>query len=208
MADNIMGNRIKALRKGKGLTQTDLGNMLGLKPQAINKYETGIVKNLKQSTIFKLAEIFDVPPSYIMGSSDLSSIENLRPVGKTKKIPILGEIACGKPIYAQENIEGFAAVEEDVGVDFALKCKGDSMVNAHIFDGDIVYIKKQDDVDNGEIAAIIIEDEATLKRIYKYPNRIELRPENPLFPVLNYEGEDLNHIKIIGKAIVFMGKVR
>ena len=82
------------------------------------------------------------------------------------------------------------------------------MINAHIFDGDLVFIKEQPDVDNGEIAAVVIDNEATLKRVYKYPNRIELRPENPLFPVLQYEGTELGNVRIIGKAIAFLGQVR
>lgn len=82
------------------------------------------------------------------------------------------------------------------------------MINAHIFDGDLVFIKEQPDVDNGEIAAVVIDDEATLKRVYKYPNRLELRPENPLFPVLQYEGDELSQVHIIGKAIAFLGQVR
>ena len=82
------------------------------------------------------------------------------------------------------------------------------MINAHIFDGDLVFIKEQPDVDNGEIAAVVIDNEATLKRVYKYPSRIALRPENPLFPVLQYEGAELGNVRIIGKAIAFLGQVR
>lgn len=79
-------------------------------------------------------------------------------------------------------------MDESVHADFCLRCKGDSMINARIFDGDIVYIRQQDDVENGEIAAVVIDGEATLKRVYKYPNRLELRAENPTFPVINIEG--------------------
>ena len=82
------------------------------------------------------------------------------------------------------------------------------MINAHIFDGDLVFIRKQPDVENGEIAAVVIDGEATLKRVYKYPNRLELRPENPLFPVMQYEGAELDTIRIIGKAVSFLGQVR
>ena len=126
----------------------------------------------------------------------------------SRLLPIVGKIACGEPILAKQNIEGYAELDRRVHADFALRCVGDSMINAHIFDGDLVFIKEQPDVDNGEIAAVVIDNEATLKRVYKYPNRIELRPENPLFPVLQYEGAELGNIRIIGKAIAFLGQVR
>ena len=121
---------------------------------------------------------------------------------------MFGEIACGQPIYANEDYETFIEASERINADFCLTAKGDSMINARIFDGDIVFIKEQPDVDNGEIAAVLIEDEVTLKRVYKYENRLELRPENPLHSVQNYEGETLNHIRILGKAVVFQSNVR
>lgn len=207
--DNITGKRIKALRKGAGLTQRELADKLGVKLAAVNKYETGIVTNLKRSTIAKLAEIFDVSPTYIMGlEDDIRAFENIESINQTKEVPLLGDIACGEPIFAEENLEGYARIDESIKVDFALRCKGDSMINAHIFDGDLVFIHQQPDVANGEIAAVLINNEATLKRVYKHPNRLELRPENPLFPVLNYEDDQLNDIRILGKAVVFLGTVR
>ena len=97
----------------------------------------------------------------------------------------------------------FVMANNDINADFCLKAKGDSMINARIFDGDIVFIRQQPTVNNGEIAAVIIDNEATLKRVYLYDNRLELRPENPTYPVLNYEGEQLDSIRIIGKAVAF-----
>ena len=121
---------------------------------------------------------------------------------------LIRKIASGTPIFAEENVEGYAELDIRVKADFALRCHGDSMINAHIFDGDLVFIRKQPDVENGEIAAVVIDGEATLKRVYKYPNRLELRPENPLFPVMQYEGAELDTIRIIGKAVSFLGHVR
>lgn len=122
---------------------------------------------------------------------------------KTKKFRKLGEIACGKPMFAEEEFETFVEASEDINADFCVVAKGDSMINARIFDGDIVFIREQPDVENGEIAAVIIDDSVTLKRVYKYPNRLELRPENPTHKVQNYEGEELEQIRIIGKAVAF-----
>lgn len=206
--DNITGQRIKELRISHGMTQKELAERLNIKLQTIHKYESGIVVNLKRSTIAKLAEIFDVSPLYIMGIDEEQLYPNIEPAPTFYTVPIIGSIACGQPIEAIENQLGTVQVDNRYKVDFALICRGDSMINARIFDGDVVYIRKQPDVENGEIAAVLIDNEATLKRVYKYPNRIELRPENPTFPVLNYEAEDVENIRIIGKAIAFSSEIR
>jgi len=126
---------------------------------------------------------------------------------ETRQFPMLGNIACGEPIFAEEQRELYINAGTELKADFCLRAKGDSMIGARIYDGDIVFIREQPDVENGEIAAVQIEDEVTLKRVYKYENRLELRPENPTHKVLNYEGETLNHIRILGKAVVFQSKV-
>lgn len=136
------------------------------------------------------------------------AFKNIEPMPQFARVPILGGIACGEPITADQNLEGFAFVDGRVHADFALRCEGDSMINAHIFNGDLVFIKAQPEVNNGEIAAVGIGDEATLKRVYVYNNRIELRPENPLFPVLNYEGEEMAEVHILGKAVAFLAAIR
>lgn len=148
---------------------------------------------------------FDVPIDRVTYSDE--NIDNIIPMPDTKPVPIIGTIACGEPILAEENIEAFINMPKDARGSFALRCKGDSMINARIFDGDIVFIRQQPDVENGEIAAVLIDNEATLKRVYKYPDRIELRAENPTFPVLNYEGNELQNIRILGKAVGFLSTI-
>ncbi len=204
-------DRIRARREELNLSQDELAKRMGYKSRStINKIELGI-NDVSQSKIIAFAEALNTTVGYLMGDSEVSSSEydklGLKSV-KTKKFPMLGEIACGKPIYANEEYETFVEAAEDINADFCLTAKGDSMINARIFDGDIVFIREQPDVDNGEIAAVLIEDEVTLKRVYKYENRLELRPENPTYKVLNYEGEELNHIRIIGRAVVFQSVVR
>lgn len=139
---------------------------------------------------------------------DIYSYENIMPLPKMKKVPLVGTIACGTPILAQENIDGYVDVPIEYNVDFCLRAKGDSMINARIFDGDVVYIHKQEDVENGEIAAVLIDDEATLKRIYKSADRITLRAENPTFDDIVYTKDDNKTITILGKALVFLSGVR
>lgn len=203
-------NRIKKLRNERKMTQSELGEKVGVTKATICKYEGESVINIKRSMIAKLAQALDTTPGYLMGWDDnnIAGFPGVEPLPEIKLLPILGEIACGEPILAEENYDGEASIDRRINADFALRCKGDSMINARIFDGDLVFIKAQEDVENGEIAAVIIEDEATLKRVYKYKERVELRPENPLYPVLNYEGEELLTLRIIGKAVAFTSVVR
>lgn len=204
-----MGDRIHNRRKELDLTLEYVGNYVGVAKSTVRKWETGYIENIAAARLQKLAMVLNTTVEYLMDGITSNVIyKNIEPMPSTKPVPVIGKIACGTPIFAQENIEGYAELDQRVNADFALRCVGDSMINAHIFDGDLVFIKSQPDVDNGEIAAVVIEDEATLKRVYKYENRIELRPENPLFPVLQFEGDELSRIRIIGKAIAFLGQVR
>lgn len=133
---------------------------------------------------------------------------NILPMPETKKLPRLGTIACGEPILAEENIEDWDSVPLWVRADFTLKCKGDSMINARIFDGDVVCIHKQEAVDDGEIAAVLIGDEATLKRVHLFADHIVLQPENPNYRPLSYWEEEMNDVHILGKATYFISAVR
>lgn len=129
--------------------------------------------------------------------------DNILPMPATYTVPLLGTIACGEPILAAENIEDNVEVPENIHADFALRCKGDSMINARIHDGDIVYIRQQPAVNNGEIAAVLIGDEATLKRVYVYEDHVVLQPENPAYEPLVYFGETMSTVRILGKAVGF-----
>lgn len=130
------------------------------------------------------------------------------PMPEMRKVPLLGTIACGEPILAAENIEGEVDIPKEIHADFALRCKGDSMINARIFDGDIVYIRQQATVDNGEIAAVLIDNEATLKRVTLYEDHVVLSPENPMYKPFVFWYEEMNTVRIIGKAVAFTSAVR
>jgi len=122
-----------------------------------------------------------------------------------------GRIACGQPIVAVTELEEDAWMPEHVNADFALTCCGDSMIGARIFDGDTVYINFQPTVENGEIAAVVVRgDEVTLKRVYFYPEsgELSLRAENPTVPTQVFRGEELEHVRILGKAVYFLSKVK
>lgn len=210
-----LGANIKKLRKSTGLTQEDIAKEIGVSKQTVQKYENGIITNIPSDKIEVIAKLLKTTPAKLMGWEDSESPRsfnlvspNVIPLPQTKKVPLLGTIACGEPILAMENIDKYVEMPESVGGTFALKCKGDSMINARIFDGDIVYIRAQPDVENGEIAAVLIDNEATLKRVYKYPSKIVLRPENPLYGDMIYTNEELNQIRILGKAVAFLSAVR
>lgn len=210
-----MGNIIKELRISKGLTQEELGAIIGVKKAAIQKYESGAVENIKRSSIQKLSSYFNVSPSYLMGlidddsgKKDLRNYNKIIPI-KTKKVPLLGKIACGEPIFAEESHGEYVSLDDGINADFALICEGDSMIGARIYDGDIVFIREQTMVDNGEIAAVIIENDVTLKRVYYYreDNKLILSPENTKYAPLVYVNEELNQIRILGKAVAFQSKL-
>lgn len=211
------GERIKKLRSACNLTQTELAKKIGVSKQTLYKYENNIITNIPSDKIELLALFLNTSEAYLMGwakdslskDSSIFDIPGIMPLPKTYTVPLLGNIACGDPILAEQNIADWVPVPDSVkNADFALTCQGDSMINARIFDGDIVYIRQQSDVDDGEIAAVLIGEEATLKRVYKMPGRLQLRAENPSFPPINLEGEDLENVRILGKAVAFTSAVR
>lgn len=137
-----------------------------------------------------------------------AEVPGIIPMPEMRKIPLIGSIACGAPVLAEEHIEDYLDLPRHIHADFALTCKGDSMINARIFDGDVVYIRQQDTVDNGQIAAVLIDGEATLKRVHLFKDHISLEPENPQYRPLVYWGEEMNDVRILGKAVAFTSTVR
>lgn len=203
-----LGDRIKSLRKEKHLTQSALMDILrneyNLKTDRvmISKWETGF-QTPHTDTIKILAKVLDVSADFLLTGVETiqeSKAETSIPV---KKIRMLGSIACGTPIFCNEEYEYVLATGENAKADFCLTAKGDSMINARIADGDIVFIRQQNTVDNGEIAAVVIGDEATLKRVYRTSDGLMLVAENPAYQPMYFSGEDLNGTYILGKAIGF-----
>ena len=202
--------KLKALRKSRGLTLENLAELIGTSKQTIQRYESGRISNIPPERVESLARALGTTPSELMGwGDDIAVYDNIAPL-TVKKLPLLGKIACGEPIYAAEEHESYVAVGSSLDSDFCLLASGDSMIGARIYDGDIVYIRSQDTVDNGDIAAVIINDEATLKRVYFYPEeaKLILSPENTKYAPLVYVKEELNNIKILGKAVAFQSIIR
>lgn len=204
-----IGDIMRTRRQELGLTLEDVGNFVGVGKSTVRKWERGDIENMKRDKINLLSQVLKLSPlTFITGEVEYGMPDNIIPLPKTKAVPLLGTIACGKPVLAVENVSCYVRIDEEVKVDFALECKGDSMINARIFDGDIVYIREQPDVENGEIAAVLIGEEATLKKVYKYSSKIVLCPENPLYDDIVYSEEKMNEIRILGKAVAFLSMVR
>lgn len=197
-------NRIKELRKLNKLSQKELSSEIGVAQSTLSTWENGVFEPDAQ-TLVVLANKFNVSIDYLLGkekdtSFNLNEMSNIITFENFKKIPIIGTIACGEPILAEENFEGYTHIEDVVNADFGLRCKGDSM-SPKFFDGDIVLIRQQPMVENGQIAAVIIDNEATLKRVYIDQDKIVLNPENLSFAPLVYQGEQMNTVRIIGLAV-------
>lgn len=206
-----IGDRIKQRRLEIGLSVDQVAEKIGKNRATVYRYESKEIEKFPIDILSPLAEALHTTPAYLMGWEDSASgalPENIIPMPETRKIPLVGSIACGKPILAEENIEEYVSIPKELGGDFALTCRGDSMINARIYDGDIVYIRQQDTVESGEIAAVLIDTDATLKRVKILPDRIILEPENPMYDPLVYRGEEMNNIRILGKAVAFTSAVR
>lgn len=215
------------LLKEKNCRNIDVSKATGIPPSTFSDWKKG-KSSPKLDKLKKIADFFNVQVEYITGESEyktksewLSSLDTddnlnrlkselineeygLTPITKIK-IPMLGSVACGKPIFANEERELYVEVGTELKADYCLTAQGDSMINARINDGDIVFIQKCEIVDNGEIAVVIIDDEVTLKRLYYYPNegKLMLLAENSKYEPMVYLGEELNNIHILGKAIAF-----
>ena len=210
----MLANNIRYLRKKNNFSQEFVAEKLGYKTYTtIQKWETGV----SEPSIAKLKEFADLVGVDVndiintnMEIDDLSfpNIPNIYPI-ELKRFPLLGEIACGEPRFASEDRESYVEASTDIQADFCLKAKGDSMINARIQDGDIVFIREQPSVYNGEIAAVVIDDEATLKRVFYYPEKdlFILKAENSKYDDLVYSKSELDNIRILGKAIAFQSDV-
>lgn len=199
---NKVVDRIKYILNEKNMSVRELGRLTGIPQTTINRCLTSPDAKITLPKLEKIAAAIGVSPAYLMGWED-DLLVALRPVS-AKKIPLLGNVACGEPIFAYETRDAYISVGDDLDADFCLTAKGDSMINARIFDGDILFVKKQSIVNNGEIAVVLVEDEATVKRVYydKENNIITLMPENPTYKPMRYTGAELDRIRILGKVIL------
>lgn len=201
--------RLRAGLDMRQITQSDLARLSGISKSSISRYLKGDWEG-KQGAVYALAKTLGVTEAWLMGydvSMDADSSPEIppgfEPLPRMVKKPLVGSIACGDPITAEQNIEDYIDVPEDMHCDFILRCRGDSMIDAGIQDGDVVYIRSQPQVENGEIAAVRIGSEATLKRVYwdERGQVLQLLPANSSYLPLVYSGPMLSEVQIEGRAV-------
>ncbi len=201
----VFGKRLRSLMQEFGDTIYTVSDYLQMKPSTISRYTNGLYVP-KAPTMDALAKRYGVSSAWLMGESSQKYAQSFNVEMRT--VPILGVVAAGLPIWAEDNFEGYTAIDAAENIDFVLRVKGDSMINARIYDGDFVYVRKQPDVENGEVAVVLIDNEATVKRVFKYPNMLILRPENPAYSEMIYRKNDAKDIRILGKVLYVKGAVR
>lgn len=206
MTEREIGARMRKRRLELGMTLQDVADRVRVTRSTIQRYEAGSIRQMKLPVVYVIARALDVNPEWLIGKSDVMTIThpfNIIPMPDMKQIPLVGDIACGKPILAEENIEGNVDLPNHIHADFALTCKGDSMEGAGIYDGDIVYIRQQPEVIDGQIAAVLIDDSATLKHVYINKDAIILQPANPAYSPIVISKNEASSIRILGRAVAF-----
>lgn len=204
MIELSIAENIKRIRLEHGLSQAEFGKIAGVSDKAVSTWELG-TKTPRMGAVEKIANYFGITKSAIVDDVQPASPAPIPPgfipMPPMRKVPLVGRIACGTPITAEQNVEGSVDAPEDIRCDFALRCKGDSMIDAGIHDGDAVYIRIQPEVENGEIAAVRIGEEATLKRVYYDGTTLTLMPANAAFAPMVYTGPQLEDVHIEGRVV-------
>lgn len=205
--------KLKELRELNHISQAKLAKTIGVSQSTVAMWEVGKSRP-EYETLMKLADFFDVSVDELTSRNprEENLPSNILPMPAMVKKPLVGDIACGEPILAVQNIEDYVDVPEHIHCDFVLRCKGDSMIEARILDGDYVYIQQQERVEDGQIAAVLVDDagesEATLKRVYITDEEIILMPENRAYRPTTYRREEMNRVRIIGRVVAFTSLVR
>lgn len=199
-------DRLELALSMRDMKPAELARKTQIGEGAISQYRKGAYK-ASQRNLEKISRVLNVSIPWLMGVTDELSPplpSNIALLPKMKKVPLIGEIACGPPLLAEQNIKDYIDLPGHIRADYALACKGDSMINAGIQDGDIVYIREQPRVKNGEIAAVMVdEDEATLKRFYYDNGVVQLVAENPKIVPSVFTGESVNRVRVIGLAVAY-----
>ena len=199
-----MANYLAARRNELGLTQKEIAEQVGVSEGTVSRWESGSIANMRRDRIAAYAKALHTSPEFIMTGNESRPVPpGFEPLPRMVKKPLIGDIACGEPITAEQNIADYVDVPETVHCDFCLRCHGDSMVDAGIQDNDVVYIRIQPEVEDGEIAAVRIGGEATLKRVYYDGQSLTLMPANSSYRPKTYSGPELENIRIEGKAVGF-----
>ena len=205
-----MDGYLKERRLQLGLTLKEVAAKVGVSEATVSRWEGGQIANMKRQYIAAYAAALQTTPGFIMTGKEESEADSTRrpaptppgflPMPEMAQVPLVGRIACGTPITAEQNVEQIVSIPAAWRATFTLMCRGDSMA-PRIQDGDLVAVRSQPEVENGEIAAVRIGEEATLKHVYVYPNYIELRPENPEYTSIIKIGPEMEDVHIEGRVV-------
>ena len=197
---------LKTRRKELGLTLLQIAEAVGVTEATVQRWECGVIQSVRPEKMDRLARALGTTPAALLGwgGPDPALPDNVTALPEMRRVPLVGAIACGTPILAEENIAEYVDLPGHIRADFALTCRGDSMVNAGIRDADIVYIRRQSTVENGQIAAVLVDGgEATLKRFYRMGNKITLNAENPAYAPLVFVDAEMDSVRVLGLAVAF-----
>lgn len=198
------GERIKKRRVQLGLTVPEVADRLGVSVATMYRYEKGEIEKLPSSVLAPLSHLLRTTPAWLMGWEE-NGPAAYPPQGS---IPLLTNISCDLPLLDEHNIEDYIPSLPFCSADFALRCRGNSMSSARIFDGDIVYIRACSSVNNGDIAVVMLDDQVLLRRVYQLPDRLTLRAENPLISDRVLSASEPADFRILGRAVAFLSAIQ
>lgn len=202
--DDIAKRLLETIQK-RQMTYGDLATKTGIAKSAIQRYATGETKKIPLPRLEALADALGVSAAYLMGWDEPSPARplptGLLPVVK-RRIPILGHVAAGVPIMAEREYEEYEDDTYGISCDYVLRVEGDSM-EPRVQNGDVVYVREQPDVDDGQIAVVGVDDSVTLKVVYHLPNGLQLVSLNPKYKPMIYTQENTDYLAIIGLAVAY-----
>lgn len=210
---NAITKRLQEVLEQRDVSYRDLEKLTGVSRSTLYRYFNDDTARIPVDKLQIIADALNVDAAYLIGWQNEVSLkssnkfDNILPI-ETKRFPLLGEIACGQPIFTNEDRESYVEAGTNIKADFCLKCRGNSMINARINDGDIVFVRSQPTVNNGEIAAVVIDDEATLKRVYQSDGYVTLMAENPEYAPIVVSQDDGKSVYILGKAVAFQSDIK
>ena len=205
-----IGARIKHRRQQLGFSAEKVAELVGVSPATMYRYEKNEIASMGTDKLLPIANALGVSPAYLMGWEDVPNSSplptNLIPASALtrKSIPLIGNVAAGEPIFAEESYDTYLDIDSDCRVDYALRVKGDSMYPTYQ-DGDVIYIRQQPDVSPGQVAVVLVDDSATLKHVYhdRRTGEVSLVSDNPDYPPMHYYPDDGLPIRILGVPVGF-----
>ena len=205
MTNGDIGSKIKAARKAAHMGQAELGEAIGIGKSSISEWESG-KRSPDIDKVKDIAKVLNVTPAYLMGWDEPSPASRPLPAGLLpvvkRRIPIIGHVAAGVPIMAEREYEEYEDDTYGLSCDYVLRVEGDSM-EPRVLDGDVVYVRQQPDVDDGQIAVVGVDDSVTLKVVYHLPNGLQLVSLNPKYKPMIYTQSNTDYLAVIGLAVAY-----